>query len=226
MAATFNNLTAGGVNNTTSFSTPGIVPIANRLILVSLTSQVSSGSPNVPSVSLPGWTFSQVTTVTPFGGSGGVTQRISLFVGIGSGTGPVTISFGGQTQQIAQYIVDQVAYTVITGSGGSNAIVQIGTYTAPAAGFTITLSAFASSNNATYACTAKNALNTVSPTTGMTILSQVNDSSPNFALATMGQSSPNTNPAAVFAGSGGDNVGAIAVEISFLSQNAFIGKYF
>ena len=93
--------------------------------------------------------------------------------------------------------------------------------------FIVGLSAFASSNNATYSVISKEAVNTVAPTTGLLLLAQINlNSAQAWCLASLWQSSPNTTPGASFLGSGGDAYGAIAIELKFNAQNAFIGKYY
>jgi len=214
------NLTIGVGRATSSFSPLAISPDGHQIMFFSVYSAVTSGTPNVPTVSLAGWTFAEVTSVV-FGAFSGTDHRLTLFIGIGpTGSGLTPgIDFSGQNQLICEWVIDQVSNTLVTGTGGINAILQTGTFGPHGSGFSITFGgAFANINNATYAVTAKDAVNTIVPTAPMVELNQIeNSGSPNGGLGSQFSSGNVPVPAATFTGSGGDDVGAIACELIFLS---------
>lgn len=209
------NLTSGVQGSASNYNTGSVTPLANQIMLVTVSSNVTSGSPNVPTPTLTGWTFHQVATVTggPFSTN---VDRITLFVGVGSGNGAINIDFASQTQNRMGYVVDQINHTPLTGAGGANAIQQSTALNQHSSGFNVSLSAFNNINNGTYVVTTKDAVNTVVPGGSLTkIAEQEVSGSPNWGIASMFQPTNNTNPTGTFAGSGGDDVETIAAEIVF-----------
>lgn len=218
-ALTITNLQTSSNNGNsgiTSFSTASLTPAPNQAMLVAMASRVASGTPNVPTPSLSGWVFSQINTVT-FG-----TSRITLFTAIGTGTGAILFDFAGQGQQIFSWSVVQVGNGKKSGTGGSAVAVQSATFSSgSASSYTISLGAFANVNNGVFSCVAKDATNDVVPQSGYTELGEAPVSSPNWDIESMWRPDNNLNPHATFTGSGGDSVGAIAIEVAFLAP--FLG---
>jgi hypothetical protein len=211
------NLTADVANAATSANTASVTPIVNQVMFVTISSNVSSGTPNVPAPSLSGWTFHQVATQTygPFSSS---VTRITKFIAIGSGNGAINITFGGQTQQRIGWVVDQISNTKVSGVGGADAIVQTVPLAQHSNGFNVSMAAFANINNGTYVVTSKDAVNFVSPTAPLAIVVDREVSgSPNLGICSMFYPGNITNPIGAFGGSGGDDIGTIATEIAFQS---------
>lgn len=203
-----------------SFQTGNLALLGNKVILVAVASTAASGSANTPTPSLTGWTFNQVNSV-PFGS--GNPSRITLFTGIGAGTGAITFDFAAQSQSACGWSITQFSNTKVSGTGGSSSVVQNATNSANsgATGYTVTLAAFSSTNNATFSCVSKEATNNVSPGTGYTELGEA--TATGFDIESMWRSDNNTTPNASFIGSGGDAYGAIAVEIAYASSTGLIG---
>lgn len=210
------NLTSGVARSANSFSPAAIVPDGHQIMLFTVSSRVSSGTPNVPSVSLGSWTFTQVATNTYNSGS----ARITMFVGVGPTTGAAVpnISFGGQTQQVCGWVIDQVTNTLVSGTGGINATRNVAVLGTSGTGFSITMAGFANANNATYAVSSKDAVNPIAPGSPMSmVVDQESSGSPNLGIGSQFAPVNVANPNATYGGSGGDRLGAIAIELVFAS---------
>lgn len=214
-AEAINNLDCNTATGTSNVNTANISPDSRKVIFLAVGSFFNSGSPipNVPTPSLSGWVFEEVATVT-FGPFSNNNRRLTLFVATGRGGGVINLDFGGQTQDRIDWSVDQIT-NCKQGNHGLDAIRQPTTFGPHASGFNISLSPFANINNGCYACTAKDAVNTIVPTAPLVISNQVEPNSPNFGLGSMFSPTNDTNPKATFAGSGGDATGAIACEVVF-----------
>lgn len=149
---TFTNLTTGANNtNQTSVTTATITPSANKLILISVGTQIDTGVPSVTSITGCGLTFTQITNNTTSDGR----QRNSLWRATASSTtsGTLTISLSS-TSARTQWIVTEVDGVDISGTNASNAIVQSATTvdnSPPTNGtLTVTLNAFAKQSNVAF----------------------------------------------------------------------------
>jgi hypothetical protein len=174
-AITAANLTSGVDNNTTdsSIATASVSPGANKLDIVSVESRNSSATPNVPTVTGASGTWTQIATRLDATNS----RRVTLFRDLSAspGSGALTISFASQVQdQGIAWSVDEFSRTDTTGTHGSGAIVQSvgGTTSGTNTGFTVTLSALGSANNAAMGFVRNNMGGTISPGSGFTQLSQ------------------------------------------------------
>lgn len=211
--------TSGSNSDSSTYTTGSISPTPNRLILLAIVSQTSSATPNEPTPTLSGWTFTKINTTTY---NSGDVCRTTLFRAFGSGTGTIGIAFGGQTQKGCLWSMSQFKNTKKTGTNGADSIVQSGTAQANsgAANYTITLGAFSDTSNATFSCVGKPASNDVSPGSGFSELGETTISSPTFDIESMWKNSNDTSVDASFVGSGGDAYGAIAVEIAYASESS------
>lgn len=138
---------ATAIDNTdaTSYVTASITPTANRLVLAVISSSAAA-LPNAPTLSGNSITWVQITTVTQS------VVRTTIFRGMVASptSGTVTIDFAGQTQSHCTWSISEFAGANVSGTNGSGAIVQSATnLTAAATSLTVTLAAFANTNNAT-----------------------------------------------------------------------------
>lgn len=138
----------------TSYATASVTPNSNKLELLCVGNQVSSGTPNTPTVTGDGLTWVQVAT--KLATASGL-RRATLFRALGTpSTGALTIDMAGQTQVRAGWSWAELSGTDTTGTNGSGALVQSGTGeqtdVGSSTGLTVTLAGFSSVSNATYGC--------------------------------------------------------------------------
>lgn len=152
MAVATNTLTTGSSEtDAASYLTASITPTANCLVLVAVGSSASTAV-NSPAVTGCGMTWVKVSEEF----DDGATRHVALFRGMSSSptTGALTISFGGQTQERVEISVVEFSGVDTSGANGANAIVQHAKESLEGGSvdtdLTVTLGAFASSNNATY----------------------------------------------------------------------------
>lgn len=144
-AISFTNLTSGGlINSQSSLATSSISPASNKACFATVSSLQNVGS-TTPTLTGCGLTWVQVGTYQ-------ISQiRITMFIGIGTAsTGALTFDWGGDNQTSFVWTVDQADNAATTGltSVIQNASANInGAISSP---ITITLAAFANSNNAAY----------------------------------------------------------------------------
>lgn len=173
MAITVSNVFSGGLNTTSSFTTPGLAFGANKLDIVTIFSNFVATGITTPTVTSPNRTWTQIATKT----DAGTTWRVTLFRSMGSSvSGEVlTVSFGGQTQDHAKHVEDEISGTDTTGSNGAGAIVQSASNTQNStnAGFTVNLAALGNANNLAYGAIANANTSAITPGTGYT--ATVND---------------------------------------------------
>lgn len=145
-------LTAASASGLNSYTTASGSPGTNKLELLLVGSQVSSGTVNTPTVTGAGLTWVQVATQI----SSDNFRRATLFRAMGTGSaGALTIDLAGQTQVRAGWSWSEFDGVDTTGTNGSGAIVQSATTlwnTSDGAktSITVTLGAFSDVNNATY----------------------------------------------------------------------------
>lgn len=141
------NLTHGGtLTQATSYNTNSITPSANNLIILSVESLFSSGTPNTPTVTGASMTWVQVATSVLNH------TRITVFRSMSSspGSGALTIDFGGQTQHDINYSIDSISGCDTSGSNGSGAIVQSPTNTSTATSGSLGMANLQNPNNLVY----------------------------------------------------------------------------
>lgn len=173
------NLLATGSNvDQTSYTTASVQCPRNVLLVLFVSSSVGSGTPNVPTVTGGGLTWTAHTNQLQG------TRRITMFRAVGSAptAGALTIDFGGQTQNQAMWALTALHHADIGGTNGSDGIVQtVGNSASGATSGTITLAAFASSANATLGAHYHAANEATTEGTGFTQVSNRNQGSPGVA---------------------------------------------
>ncbi len=131
-----------------SFATASIAPSANQLVLAAVFTTVSGGATAAPTLSGNGLTWVQIATQvfsTDF--------RITLFRAMGSSpsSGAVTMDFSANTQDFGSWSLTEFNNVDTSGANGAGAVVQSAINSdTTAVSLTMTLSAFAEANNATY----------------------------------------------------------------------------
>lgn len=140
--ASLNSTTAATVYAVGPFDFPG-----SRLVLLAVQNNVSSGTPNAPSVSGGGITWTQVATVVQG------TRRLTLFrAAQASGVSGVTLSvdFAGQTQAACRAVVQGVPNAAWS-SSGQGVVQSASNSSASTTSLSVTLSAPESRRNAVVA---------------------------------------------------------------------------
>lgn len=186
MAISFALLT-NGISDTdaSSYTTASISPTAGRLVLVAVAVRISSGTPNVPTVTGASMTWFQIRTEV----SG--TRRLTIFVGVSvsPGSGVLTIDFAGQTQGTCGW---SIAESPDVNFDPSFLVQQNGaTDTGTDTGMTITLSSFGSTSNAAYGAIARASNAATTEGSGFSELSD-QSSSEGLALQTQWKLNDNT----------------------------------
>jgi Putative Ig domain len=167
------HLTSGD-NSTggTSATTASISPTANSLVIVSVSGGLNAGT--IPTVTGAGGTWTLIKYTDDNGGFGG-NHGVALFRDLSAspGSGALTISFGGVSENHIDWSVDQFSSVNTSGTHGSGAIVQsvAGNSSATETGQTITLAALGSPNNAAMGFLRKTGANIIVAGTGFTELS-------------------------------------------------------
>jgi hypothetical protein len=108
----FSNLTEGdSTSSASSYDTASVAPQSNALLLLTVINRYSSTSPNTPTVSGLGLTWTQIDSSLYFD-TNPSTRRLTLFRAVTSApppsAGAITINLGGQTQNACTWILDQV----------------------------------------------------------------------------------------------------------------------
>lgn len=159
-------------NTASSYNTASVSPSANKLILVAVFNNVSSGTPNEPTLSGNGLTWTLVATTVE--GTG----RVSIFRALSSSApsaGAITVSCGGQNQNRCSIAVAQFENVKRGGTNGANAVVQSTSGSSSGVNnLTINLSAFGNANNATYGFVRCNHQQNISSGSGFTELGEKN----------------------------------------------------
>jgi hypothetical protein len=198
MAVTQSTLLTGTYNGTdaTSYTTASVTPTAARLQLLTVMSAVSTGTPNIPTVTGCGLTWVRIG-----GFNFSATHRITVFraLGLTPTAGTLTIDFasGGvsQTQTYGAWGLTEFANVDQSGTNGSGAIVQTVSANSGAVvtTLTVTLAAFSNVNNATFGALGVGANRTITEGAGFTQLSEIAGSSPGATLATEWKNSNDTS---------------------------------
>lgn len=166
-----------GTGTGTGATTASISPAANSLILVAVMQRKGSTPvPSTPSLSGASMTWTQVLTYNP-----GADYRTTVFRALSStpGSGALTISGCDSGTNDIGWIIVQLKNVVVTGTNGSDAVVQSGqnTTSGTTTGLTVTLSAFGKNSNAAIGFIASQSLvlSGFSRGTGFTELTTVGD---------------------------------------------------
>jgi hypothetical protein len=168
MAISAYQLTQGSTTTATSANTASVTPGSNKLILIPVWSTISAGTPAVPGLTGNSLTYVQIATI-----QNTTDRRLTLFRAMGSSpsSGAVTIDFSGVSQTWIAWSVVEVAGVKTSGSNGADAVVQSATNTANSAtSLTVTLAAYANSNNRPFGAFLREANGTITPETGYTAL--------------------------------------------------------
>lgn len=153
MSVAFTNLTSGDDTDGNSTATTSSVTLtANRLHLLTVSSQQFNGSP-AETPTCTGWT--QVVTFVYYnaGGTNIPSSRLTILRRMPSSneTGTHTIDFNTVNQTEVVYSIDQSDANVETGgTNGSAAIVQSATGSGNSTALSATLAAFGNANNGTF----------------------------------------------------------------------------
>jgi len=206
MAISQSLLTSGGsATNATSFTTASITPSSYKVVIVGVIGY--AGSPADAVVSGCGLTWTKIDSQVYHGDS-----KVTLYWGVSGwpSTGELTISFGGQTEEAAMWVV-----TELTNCDVYDPIVQSAKAeeTGNESSLTVTLGAFSSGNNGTLGMfgTEGSGYN-ISPGSGFTEIAETNFYDDKKGM----QEFKDSNDTSVDATSGGSHKwGGIAVELNF-----------
>lgn len=215
MALTATNLTTGSSASNGPWTTASITPPSNSLILLTVTIRNgSSVNPTTPSVSGNGLTWTLINSKV-FDTAGTSRKTIFLFRAMGGSpsAGTVTIT-QAETETNANWIIDSIPGADISGSNGSGAVVQSAVNsdeTGSAAGLTVTLAAFTSTNNATYGAFVNDVPNVWTAGSGFAQVGASNAAT--MDAFTEFKSSNDTSVDGTFTNVAGVTTGGIAIEI-------------
>lgn len=157
MSIAATNLTVGQNGaDTNSYNTASITPSAGKLIIATAGGKALSGAISTCSITGCNLTWTLIQTKV----SSDSTQRLSMFRAQGSPTaGALNIAWGS-SNMMCQWCVAEFSDASLDGTNGSDAIVQYATASHESetnTGLTVTLSAFSSTDNATYGVVRVNA---------------------------------------------------------------------
>jgi hypothetical protein len=183
----FNNLTASGSgSNAASYNTASITPTAGAELLIAIETDQASGQTNVqPTVSGLGATWTLINDCN-FDQSG-TTYRLTAYKGIGaSGSGAITIDYGGAVQGGCSWSVDEVV-------NADEAVLIVQTNKSPEPGsaatsVSVSLPSAVQSGNGVWMCAAWEAQESGSAESGWTLLGNGNHAGPAGAVCTMARS--------------------------------------
>lgn len=210
MAVTALHLTTNQGASATSFNTASIAPSANKLIILTVGNKFS-GVPNIPTVTGDNVTWTQIATRRS---ATNTDLRITMFRATGSPTsGALTIDFAGQTQANCMWSVSEFANVKLSGVNGADGVVQEADNDSntTATGITVTLAAFASTDNATHGVIVEDSTTTVNAGGGFTELAS---SFTNQGIESEWKNSNDTTVDWTWASSV-SGVDAMAIEIAF-----------
>ena len=209
-------LTESSGTGSTSYTTSSISPTANRLVLVAVRAN------NLGSITTPTLTGASMTWVEVGHVAFATDQaNFTVFRGLSAtpGTGALTIDFGLATIQQAHWSIVEFSGVDLSGTNGSGAVVQFATSFIDGTsntGITVTLGAFASTNNATYGGVGNSGTANITSGTGFSELAEDNNNS--RTIQTQWKA---TNDTSVdwTAASNTDFWGALAIEIAAAAGN-------
>lgn len=203
LAATCSLLTSGSnATNATDYTTASVAPGSNRLLLLAISNvrnaATECANANVNSISGAGLTWVLVQEQC-FSDAVIPTNNLALFRAMGPSPSSGTLSIGYvSTQTSAAWAVVECTEVDTSGTNGSGAVVQSVENSGNASTFSLTLSAFAKSDNISFAAFAANNNDNMTPKSGWTELSetQVVDGGLDYVLQTQVLHSADTSPSA------------------------------
>lgn len=160
--------TSGSTTDGVSYTTASITPPSDTLILAVVHSEISAGTPNIPTLAGNSLTWDQIGTDVQGA------NRTTVFRARGTATtGTVVISYAGQTISDCTWSIISVDGAAATGTNGSGAIVQsITNKNSGATSLTVTLGTFANAGNATFGGFGINNNVTMTAGSGFTLINQ------------------------------------------------------
>jgi len=177
--------TVASGTDASSYSTASWTPTAGDLLLAFVSSTFSGGTPNTPTVSGNGLTWSQAATYAH--DTSGTEGRLTLLVAVATSptAGVTTASFGGQTQLSGQMHIIAVAGADTSG-GALAAIVQTvtGAVNASATSGSLTYAALGNTSNGIVSAFWHQANETTTPGTGDTELADTGQAGPSGNMET------------------------------------------
>lgn len=121
MAITRATLTQGSSGtDVTSATTASVAPAGNRLLLLSVAGDATSGVDNTPTVTGNGLTWVEITGMTQKNNSRG--QYVFRAMGASPSSGTIVIDFSGQTQAKISWGLEEFDGVDTSGTNGSGAI--------------------------------------------------------------------------------------------------------
>jgi hypothetical protein len=150
-----NKLNGLSDSGATSYATASWTPSANTLYFASVVTRTGiTADPTQPTASGNGLTWVVVASIV-FDNTSSSRRRVTLFRAMGASptTGALTFDEAGQSQTNAEWSIEEITGTDLTGTNGSGAIVQFVTNfdaSGTALSLAATLAAFSSVNNATF----------------------------------------------------------------------------
>jgi hypothetical protein len=208
-------LATSGVLNPYGWTLP--TPSANGITLLAIANSHSSGAVT-PTVTGAGMTWTQIATIE-FNIVGTPTQRLTLFRALNSTWtgGSITINFGAQNPDSLAIWSTDASGVILTGTNGSDAIVQVNT-NADNATFhpVVTLSSAITNNNYAVVAWFANNVNpmAITPDAGWTEIFDSGIATPDMGIATIYDlQTLDNSPSAVEDGPIFTNWGGIAVEL-------------
>ena len=148
MAVIATDIYGAGAASTNQMTSPSLSFSTDYLCVAEVFSTHASATPNEPTVSGAGRTWTKISTKLDASSR----NRITLFRSMqAASSGAMTIDFGGQTQANAKYHFSEYGNVDTGGTNGSAAVVQVveNTNAGTQTGLTVTLAAFGSASNAT-----------------------------------------------------------------------------
>lgn len=191
MSLTFANQTASGSGtNLSSYSTASISPATGGLLLIAVVTQMGVGTPTKPTISGLSGTWTEIIDCNF--DQAGTTYRLTAFRCTNyTGTGALTIDYGGTLQAGASWTVD-----LVTGATLTNPIVQSAKTAEPgSAGTSVspTLATAIKSGNGAWAVAAWEANEAGSSEAGWTTLGDAGNLNPSAQIHSMGNTGSSDN---------------------------------
>jgi len=223
MAVVASNLTNNvSLTDASSYNTASVSPTANNLILVTVVSRSGDSVNTVPTISGNGLTWVQVETNSyDIVGTSRRTVTVFRSMGASPSSGAITISFGGVTQTDCLWSVDQLSGTDTSGTNGSGAIVQFAKATESDGSTLVTLSAFSSTDNATFGAFGDSSTTLMTVGTGFTQLGR-QGSSNSVGILTQWR---NNNDTSVTCTGAATDTGGIAIEIKAAAASTVVKDF-
>lgn len=147
MAITVANAAKGaGTTSVSSLASQSLAPAASTIYILHATAYRAAGTPNIPTCTGSGLTWTQLATDT----NGSTPVRTTVFYALATGAetpGASTTDYGGQTQDAVQITILTVTGSKQSGTNGVDAFVQAPHANGNSGTAAVTLAAFADAVN-------------------------------------------------------------------------------